>query len=234
MSDTIEVASRFNGPLDSGNGGYSAGLLAQQLSGPVEVSLRSPVPLDKRMRVSRDGDVARLLHDDHLIAEAREVRHVEAEMPAPVGVEAAREASTRYRGLRGEMFSRCFVCGLDRQDSFEVFAGEVEGREVVASAWTTPEWAAGDSGDVRPEFVWAVLDCPTYFAAHHGQDLTMSVLAQMTAHVQKPVAAGQEHVVMSWPIGIDGRKRHAGAAVLSADGEPLAVARALLIELRER
>ena len=28
MSDTVTIASRFNGPADSGNGGYSCGLLA--------------------------------------------------------------------------------------------------------------------------------------------------------------------------------------------------------------
>jgi hypothetical protein len=38
--------------------------------------------------------------------------------------------------------------------------------------------------------------------------------------------------VIAWPIEIDGRKRHAGSAVLSRDGEALAVARALLIEPR--
>ncbi|MGA8219242.1 MAG: hypothetical protein WB771_11805 [Solirubrobacterales bacterium] len=40
--------------------------------------------------------------------------------------------------------------------------------------------------------------------------------------------------MIAWPIGADGRKRHAGSAVLSADGEYLAVARALLIEPREQ
>ena len=38
--------------------------------------------------------------------------------------------------------------------------------------------------------------------------------------------------MIGWPIERDGRKHHAGAAVLSGDGEPLAVARALLIAPR--
>ena len=46
------------------------------------------------------------------------------------------------------------------------------------------------------------------------------------------MVVGEEHVVIAWPIETDGRKRHAGAAVLSREGEPLAVARALLIEPR--
>jgi hypothetical protein len=76
-----------------------------------------------------------------------------------------------------------------------------------------------------------VLDCPTYFALY-PDSLPMSVLAQLTARIDAPVIAGEDHVVMAWPIGKEGRKHHAGSAVLSADGRVLAVARALLIQLQ--
>ena len=59
------------------------------------------------------------------------------------------------------------------------------------------------------------------------------MLARLSARIDAPVLAGEEHVVIAWPIESDGRKRHAGSAVLSRDGEALAVARALLIEPRE-
>jgi hypothetical protein len=58
-------------------------------------------------------------------------------------------------------------------------------------------------------------------------------LARMTAEVVAPVAAGAEHVVIGWPIEIDGRKQHAGSALFSAGGELLAAARALMIEPRQ-
>ena len=93
--------------------------------------------------------------------------------------------------------------------------------------------SAGPDGNVLPEFVWAVLDCPTYFALYMDGELPMSVLARLTARIDGPVAAGREHVVIAWPIERDGRKHHAGAAVLSSDGEALAVAHALLIAPRE-
>jgi hypothetical protein len=38
--------------------------------------------------------------------------------------------------------------------------------------------------------------------------------------------------VIAWSISADGRKHHAGAAVLSGKGDVLAVARALMIEPR--
>jgi hypothetical protein len=79
-----------------------------------------------------------------------------------------------------------------------------------------------------------VLDCPTYFATYIDVEgeLPLGVLARQTASVDGPVRAGDEHVVIAWGIGAEGRKRHAGSAVLSADGEVLAAAQALLIEPR--
>ena len=233
MSETLEISARFNGPLDSGNGGYSAGLIAGFLGGTAEVSLRSPVPLDTRLELEReDDDSLRVLHGETLVAEACAVSGPEVDLPQPVDPGEARAAAGRYRGLADGVFSRCFVCGRAREDSFGVFAGPVEGRDLVASPWTPPAWTADAAGNVRDEFVWAVLDCPTYFAAYRDEDLAMSVLGRMTAGVEAPVAAGEEHVVIAWPIATEGRKRHAGAAVMSADGRPLAVARALMIELR--
>ena len=232
-TESISVPAHFNGPLDSGQGGYSAGVAAGLLSGAVEVSLRSPVPLDAELPVVRDGDGSlRVLDGDTLVMQARPAPALDVQVPPPVTVEQARHASSGYRGVSDGAFSRCFVCGLARDDAFGVFAGEVEGRDVVASPWTPPAWTADADGQVSEEFVWAALDCPTFFAVYLRQELPMSVLAQLTARVDGPVVAGEEHVVMSWPLNVDGRKRHAGAAVLSGDGEPLAVAEALMIEPR--
>jgi hypothetical protein len=43
---------------------------------------------------------------------------------------------------------------------------------------------------------------------------------------------GANCVAMGWPIERDGRKLLAGSAIFSAEGEPLARARATWIELR--
>jgi hypothetical protein len=232
MSSSITVPASCNGPLDSGNGGYSAGMLAAFVDGIAEVSLRSPVPLDRQIVVERDDDgSARAIDGEALIADATPVAALELDVPEPVSIAEAREASARYRGTQDGPFSRCFVCGRAREDAWGVFAGAVGGRDVVASPWTPPESAADDAGDVRPEFVWAVLDCPTYFALYPDSH-PMSFLAQITARIDAPVRAGTEHVVIAWPIGRDGRKHLAGSAVLSAEGETLAAARALLIEAR--
>jgi len=227
------VPSRFNGPLDSGHGGYSAGLFASLIGGTADVSLRRPVPLDTPRDVIRHDDSwMSVIDGDALVAEARAKDVLNVELPAPVTVAEAREASARYRGDSEGIFSRCFVCGRAREDAFGVFAGEVDGRGIVASPWTPPPWTADAAGQVRTEFVWAALDCPTYFALYTNGELPLSVLVRLTVRTLRPVVAGEEQIVIAWPIELDGRKHHAGAAVLSHDGTPLAVGRALLIAPR--
>ena len=235
MLETLSIPSRFNGPLESGNGGYCSGVVAGFLEGAAEVSLRRPVPLETPLDVVRESDGSvRVLEGEAVVAEARSAPELEVEVPAPVSPDEAREATTRYRGRSDGLFSRCFVCGRAREDAFGVFAGAVKSRQLVASPWTPPSWTADATGRVLPEFVWAVLDCPTYFAIYTSGELPISVLARLTARIDAPVVAGEEHVVIAWPIESDGRKRHAGSAVLSRDGEALAVARALLIEPRDK
>jgi hypothetical protein len=148
----------------------------------------------------------------------------DADVPDPIGADAARDATTRYRGEREGVFSRCFVCGLARDDGFHVHPGEVAGRSLVASPWTPPAWAADAAGNVRREFVWAALDCPATFAAAQ-----LGMLARFHVRIDAPVVAGREHVIMGWPLGADGRKQHAGSAVFTSSGALLAASRALLI-----
>jgi hypothetical protein len=232
-TETITIPARFNGPRESGNGGYSSGLVAGLIDGPADVSLRSPVPLDTPLAFERTqhGEVI-VRHGSTLVADARPASHVELDVPVPVYPDQARHAAARYRGSGYDLLSQCYVCGCERVDTFGVFAAPVDGREVVASPWTPPCWSADTVGHVRPEHVWAALDCPTYFASYASEPFGVSMLARMTARIDAAIVADTEHVVMAWPLGTDGRKRHAAAAVLSADGEVLALAQALLIELR--
>jgi hypothetical protein len=232
VSETVSIPARFNGPLTSGHGGYCSAVFAGFVEGQAEVTLRSPVPLDTPLDVSREDGSVRVLDGETLIAEAQRAAELDLEVPAPVSVAEARLASEDYLGKPDDLFGHCFVCGRGREDALGVFAGAVEGRDLVASPWTPPDWTVDADGRVHPEFVWAVLDCPTYFAVYTDGELPLSFLGRMAARIDAPVAAGDQHVVIAWPIGADGRKRQAGAAVLSADGDPLAVASALMIEPR--
>jgi hypothetical protein len=227
----VLVPGRCNGALESGNGGYSCGVFAALIDGPADVSLRRPVPLDRELTVALDAAGARVLDGAEVVALVEPGGEIALDVPR-VSPGEARAAAAGYRGSGYETFARCYVCGLEREDALGVFAGAVPGGAVVASPWTPPDWAADARGRVLPEHVWAVMDCPTYFAAHLGEDSTMSFLVRMGARLRAPVVAGMEHVVVAWPLGVDGRKRHAASAVLTADGEVLALARVLLVEAR--
>jgi hypothetical protein len=245
VADPIVIDSRFNGPPDSANGGYTCGLLAAAIDGPAEVTLRQPPPLERELRIARDGgdgDDGRvlLLDGDGLVAEATAVRP-DWSVPEPVSLDEARAAVPGSGFLvRPRPFPTCFVCGNDREagDGLEIFPGPVAGREDLhAGTWTPDASLVDGSGAVRREVVWASLDCPTSspVANRPAPDGTLRpiVLARLAVDIRAPVEAGADYVVTAWPIAVDGRKRHSGSALFTADGELRASARALWIELRD-
>jgi hypothetical protein len=231
---TISVHSRFNGPPSSGNGGYSCGIVANALEGSAAVSLRRPVPLARELELRHEDDGRVSAFDgEALIAEA-----VPAAALAPwdhpaVGLAEARAARDRYAApLEGE-FGHCFVCGRSRHDGFDIFTGPVQGGGsieggLVASPWTPPSWAADEGGAVLPEFVWAALDCPGYFALH-GADMTVAYLARQQVEIVAPIRTGVEYVVVGRPLERSGRKGTSATAVIDLDGTVLAHAECLLV-----
>jgi hypothetical protein len=238
--DSVVIAQRFNGPPDSGNGGYTCGLLARFVEGPAVVSLRKPPPLEREPRVEGDGERMLLLDGDELVAEAALGESMPAgDPPPPVSVDTARAAEDGafFRDAVHHPFPTCFVCGPRRSegDGLRIFAGSV-GDGVFASTWTPPASVADGDGSVPSEIVWSALDCPTSAPGMNRPDaegnLLPIVLARLAVDARAPVEPEAAHVVMSWDLGRDGRKRHAGAALFSAGGELLASARALWIELR--
>lgn len=211
------VPGRYNGPPESANGGYACGLVAGLLGGVVEVTLRLPPPLDRELEVVRQDGRVEIRDGDAVVAEA-ERASVDVEVPEPVPVEAAEEASTRYEGFVHHAYNTCFVCGPEREDGLRVYAGPVEGRPgLLAAPWTPGE-------DVGPELVWAALDCPSGWAVDDFQREGV-LLGRMAARIDRLPEPGEPHVVVGWRVGEDGRKRYAGSALLTADGEVLARAR---------
>ncbi len=226
---TLTVPSRFNGPPSSGNGGYSCGVLAPFLAGPAAVSLRSPVPLDRALALRDEDDGRTCAFDgDQLIAEAIPSKPLLAWDGALPSLEEARAAREKYAAPLDGEFGHCFVCGRSRHDGFDVFPGPIEGTDLVATPWTPPSWAGDDDGMVRPEFVWAALDCPGYFALH-GADMKVAYLARQQAEMLTPLRTNVEYVVVGRPLERAGRKGFAATAVLDPDGNVLAHAELLLV-----
>jgi hypothetical protein len=234
VAETVVVPRRFNGPKDSGNGGYTCGVVAALVDGDsVRVSLRAPPPLERPLTVKR-GDGLTVLDGDSVVAEAAPAE-LDLDVPEPVGAEDAEEAARAgyEHWTTGHPFPTCFVCGPDRDpgDGLRIFPGQLPGRELWAASWT-PDASLADDGNVRPECVWAALDCPTSAPVANFGEGEPIVLAQLTTRIEASVATGRPHVLVSWKLGEEGRKRHGAAALFSETGELLARSQALWIELR--
>jgi hypothetical protein len=218
--EALMIDARFNGPDASANGGYTCGRIAALLGGDAEVTLRSPPPLERPLSVERDGDRLRILDGETLVAEAVPGT-VELDVPAPPSWDEAERGAARYPGLEEHAFPRCFVCGPEREpgDGLRVFAGPLgDGR--FAAIWQPAE--------VRPELVWAALDCPGAIAVGFP-DRGETLLGRFAVAIDELPEAGERCVVLAWPLGEDGRKLYAGTALFGEDGRPLARARATWI-----
>jgi hypothetical protein len=221
MDETVTIARRYRGPLDSANGGYAAGLLGARLGDAAEVTLRLPPPLERPLAVRREGDRLLLLDGDLLIAEAAPGDPA-LQAPAPPTPAEAQAASEGVGAFGPPQFAECFVCGV-REDGtgLGIHPGPLPGGDgLVATTWT--------ASDVTPEVVWASIDCPgAYAVGETGRG--EPVLGRMTARVERLPEDGEPCIVVGWPLAEDGRKLHAGTALYSRDGEVLALARQVWI-----
>ena len=188
------------------------------------MTLHRPPPLGRELTVEEEPGRVAVRDGDDLVAEAV-AAEVEVAVPEPIDFDLAERAVPSYSGFALHPFPGCFVCGPDRRpgDGLRIFAGEVTGREVFASSWVP------DATLVRPEFVWAALDCPGGFAA--GYPETTLLLGRLAARIDRLPKAGERCVAMGWQLGADGRKRFAGTALVSGR-EILARARATWIAPR--
>ena len=232
----VKIEPRFCGPAQSANGGYACGLLAAEMAGPAEVTLRAPPPLGRSLlcRAREDGSAV-LLDGEAVVAEARTTT-LEGTVPAPVTIDQAARASQRYEWVDEHPYPRCFVCGPEREpgDGLRIFPGPVEGRELYACTWT-PEESLGDgSGSVRPEFIWAALDCPSGIVTDRFGEIGTVLLGRLAVELLEPVPVVETCVLTAWTVAREGRKLDTGSALFDADGDLLASSRARWIELREQ
>lgn len=235
MVTSLTIPARFSGPAESANGGYTCGVVAGLLDAEVaSVSLRAPPPLERLLEVVEDGDGVELRDGDMLIAEGvpDELLLDVPDAVAPAEAAAASEAG-REQWCAVHPFPTCVVCGPGRDpgDGMRLFPGELRDG-VYATDWTPDRSLDDGAGLVRPECVWAALDCPTAApVANFGQGPAM-MLARLTARLGCPVKTGEAHALVSWPLEVDGRKRHGACALFDSDGRLLCASRALWIELR--
>jgi hypothetical protein len=245
MSAELTIPSRFCGPASSGNGGYTAGSLAEVVPEPadgsldpmespvVEVTLRQPPPLDVAMRVRHltaqdeanvsGSDLTVLVMGGAKIAEARLVED-DLDPVESVSMSEATDAMVRFPGLVSHPFPTCFTCGPDREegDGLRIFPGRVGG-DRVASLWVPHRSLAESADELDPAqervgvgTAWAALDCVGGWAG--DMEERKMVLGRMTAQVDALPVVGEPHVLVGTARGSQGRKTFTASTLYDSDG----------------
>lgn len=218
----VTISTQFNGPDRSGNGGYVAGLIAQELdaSGATTSKLRIPPPLDTPLTWETDDEETRLLTaGGAVVGEATPGTFVR-EPPACPTPEQAAAGLAAYPGFHHHPFDRCFTCGTQRDegDGLRVFTGPYAD-DLVAAPWTPHVAFAGDDGAIGTPVMWAAMDCPGGWAADFTRH--SMVLGLMTAEVNRRPATGEPCLAVGRMSEHSGRKFFTDTALYTVEGELL-------------
>jgi hypothetical protein len=233
MPTLTTIPARFNGPPASGNGGYSCGLLAAHIRGPARVRLHVPPPLETGLRITASDSGGVAMYDGDTLVGSAAPATLDLEIPAPPSLAEAQAAMERFPCYTNHIFPTCFVCGPERphRDGLALFPGPVGDTALWACVWRPTPDLLDESGHIRPEIMWSALDCPGYFAAL-GSVLRPALLGELAGEIRAAPRGDLPLVVYAWPLGEDGRKFFAGAAIAAPDGQVVACARSTWIVLR--
>lgn len=249
--DTITIPTWANGPDDSGNGGWSAGLLAEQLDADtalagVSVSLRLPPPIGRPLQVAAADDGLTLLDGERIVATAHPAI---VELDAPDEVRAidadiAHAARSGFPYRDRHPFAHCVSCGTERapgQVALHLHCGPVDGVLVGEAPVFADRWVPGAdvADEAQPDVAsvaacWSALDCPSAAPIADPDAPNPIVLARIAARVVTRPRIGAAHVLAAWHVSSDGRKHVTRSVMVDAAGTVLAAADALWIEVRPR
>ncbi len=218
----VTISTQFNGPDRTGNGGYVAGLIADELgsNGPTTSKLRIPPPLGVPLTWERNEAAVLLMTAGGAVVGEASGGTFRREAPAQPTHEQAAAGLAAYPGFHHHPFDRCFTCGTKREegDGLRLFTGPYDD-DLTAAAWTPHAAFGGEDGTISVPVMWAALDCPGGWAA----DFTAHsmVLGLMTAEVSRLPVVGEPCVSVGRMYERDGRKFFTDTALYSEDGELL-------------
>jgi hypothetical protein len=233
QSDEVEIHRRFRGPPASGNGGYVCGILAEWIDGPAEITLLAPPPLEIPLHRRREDAEVTLSDSKTCFARARPLDEpLDLDVPPPPQEAELEAAAMSFPGPAGHPIPGCFVCGTERQpgDGLCIYPGDSPHRDVAVAEWVPGEELAAEDGHVDQRYLWAALDCPSYFGI--GEERPLALLARLAAQIERPVMPGERLSLTAWSLGREGRKHFSATAMHDGAGDLVAVARALWIEVK--
>lgn len=227
----IRIPSFFNGLSDAAQGGVASGLFAQHVGGTASVRLRARIPLDVDLdaQLGPDGALS-VSWDGRLVATPTRIPPFRHDPPVRPAFIDALEAALRHplRGIR-HPFSDCVVCSPTRADGLGVVFGTARGLPDVLVAPLRAADGFVTDGRLRPEALWGALDC-TSFPADLLRSRSFALTGQLTAHLERPVAADERLIVVGWRTGRGTRSHPTASAVLDEAGNVVASARAVWVQ----
>jgi hypothetical protein len=236
MPEVLTIDRKFHSWEGVAHGGYVAGHLARQAGPSCEVTLRQTVPFDTQMRLSEDGRGRVTLGADGTVLVRADPAPVHVEVPAPVTFAEASATAWKHASIPLHPTPTCFCCGYDRDegDGLRIWPGSLAGRKTVAAAWIPHPSFAGEDGDLAIQYVWAALDCPSFWGIVQSLPAMPNVVTiRLAGSVMGPVRVNEPHVVLGWPIEHRGRRMIGGSAIFGPDGTLLAASRVTWLEVRD-
>ncbi len=242
-ADRVSIDPRLNGPRRRANGGFACGTFAALVSGPAAVTLHRPVPVGRDLRITRASDGSASVHlasglrGNRLLATVTTTDPVAEEPPVRPTYSDAWEARRRHAwvGIRHSL-SDCVVCGPERSDGLRVTPGPLHADSSVLAAPYLPRADLGASHEVAavnaPQ-VWGALDCVSFPAALMATG-RIALLASLSVSQVRDVRLDQRYVALGWTRAHGSRSHQTSSALLDEDGELVASARAVWVELKRQ
>ncbi|MFO6452747.1 MULTISPECIES: hypothetical protein [unclassified Aeromicrobium] len=231
----VTIPRQFNGPPDSGNGGWVSGLVAQARleqghTGPVTSRLRMPPPLDTPLAWEHDADETRLMTHGGALVGTSAPGSFTREPPPFLDATTVQAGYDGYPGFTTHPFDQCFTCGTGRGegDGLRIFTGPV-GDDLTAAPWHVHEAFGEDDGTVGVPVAWAALDCPGGWAADFS--VQPMVLGTMTAEVYSAPVVGETYHAVGQLAQRDGRKFFTSTALYTPGGELVGRSEQVWIEI---
>ena len=166
--------------------------------------------------------------DGSVVAQVEPVASLDdVEPPVRPSAQQARAAAegSPFR-TKAHPYPGCFVCGPAHPHGLQIQVGALPDHETAAAAAFTPDDSLPSvDGILRPELVWAALDCPSFVPSLWSDDPVL--MGRLTSELMAPVPIGKEVVAVAWETGRDGRKLHSASTLIDSHGHVLARARAL-------
>lgn len=242
--DNTVLSQRFCGPPKTGNGGFTAGILAEAVgASAAEIRLLSPTPVETSIVIESEKGQKGSIYDDSkkVLATLQSISDEdfpEYKLPIVPDLDETKKISAFYPGFTTHPFPTCFVCGPKRElnDGMRIFVGaapkQVGFDNLMVGHWLPDETVVSEDDTVRDAAIWGALDCPGGFSAVLDKP-KLIVLSKIRGKIIKPAKIGDDYTVMSWRLQKMSRAFKVMTAIFRSDTKELfAIAESLWLAPR--